>query len=58
MTAADVALLKAEIALLKSMSPTKGKAARYGEADLRRAFDRMGDQLAFAPYLRLAPPRP
>lgn len=52
MTAADIALLRAEIALLRSLSPTKGPAPRYGDDDWRRALAKVSHRLTWAAYLR------
>lgn len=55
MTAFEQSLLKAQIALLRSTSPTKGPAGRYGDDDWRRALARVSERLTSAPYRRPAP---
>ena len=52
MTSADIALLRAEIVLLRSLSPTKGAAPRYGDEDWRRALAKVSHRLTWAAYLR------
>ncbi|MGU3284691.1 hypothetical protein [Methylobacterium mesophilicum] len=55
MTAFEQSLLRAQIALLRSTSPTKGPAGLYGEDDWRRALSRVSKRLTAAPYRRPAP---
>ncbi|GJD45833.1 hypothetical protein MKK69_09230 [Methylobacterium sp. J-026] len=50
MTASDITLLKAEIALLRSVSPTKGPAQRYGEAAIRNVIADAGERLAASTF--------
>lgn len=52
MTAIDRSLLRAEIALLRSTSPTKGPAARYADEDWRRALALVSHRLTLALYRR------
>ena len=52
MTASDLACLRAQIALLRSTSPTKGPAPRYSDEDLARAVRRATGPLAFRPFRR------
>ncbi|WP_187193674.1 MULTISPECIES: hypothetical protein [unclassified Methylobacterium] len=52
MTTSERSLLRAEIALLKSMSPTKGPALRYREDDWKLALAKISHRLTYAPYRR------
>lgn len=50
MTEVERSLMRAQIALLKSSSPTKGPAARYGDEDWRRALAKISHRLTYAAY--------
>jgi len=54
MTAVERTMLKAQIALLRSQSPTKGSGLQYTETDWRQALTRVSDRLSRQAYRRQA----
>lgn len=52
MTQAERTLLRAEIALLKAQSPTKGTGLRYSDDDWRKALTKVADRLTSIPFER------
>ena len=52
MTAVERTMLKAQIALLRSRSPTKGSGLQYIETDWRQALTRISDRLTCLPSRR------
>ncbi|MEH3065311.1 MAG: hypothetical protein PGN33_22045 [Methylobacterium radiotolerans] len=54
MTTAERTLLRAEIALLKAQSPTKGVGLRYTDDDWRKALTKISDRLTSIPFERPA----